>query len=187
MQAQALEYPDRHHLNAAEGWLELDKPAEARAELEQIDPAQQSHPDVLDLRWQVCARQERWNEALEIARELIHTAPGRAAGWLHHAYAVRRSPNGSIQQAWDTLLPAFEKFPTKPIVAYNLSCYACLLGRLDEARLWLRRAFSIGNRKQIKELALQDTDLQSLWDEIRAPDFFAAEKRAGRGPDGLGQ
>ena len=42
-----LKPADQHHLRAAEGWLELSNPDEARAELEQIPDRWLNHPDVL--------------------------------------------------------------------------------------------------------------------------------------------
>ena len=48
---QKLEPPDTHCFSAAIGWLELGNLAEAKAELAQISPAQQEHPDVLEARW----------------------------------------------------------------------------------------------------------------------------------------
>ncbi len=56
------------------------------------------------------------------------------AGWLHRAYALRRVANGGLPQAWDALLPAAEKFPGEPVIAYNLSCYACQMQQLDASR-----------------------------------------------------
>ena len=60
------------------------------------------------------------------------------------------------------MLPAFEKFPRVEIIAYNLSCYACQMNQPDSARLWLKRAFSIGNKDRIKQRALEDTDLEPV-------------------------
>src|ERR1041385_5787113 len=114
--------PDAHYWSAAIGWLELGNLAEARAELENIRPAARNHPNVLEVRWLICAEQQRWEEALEVARNLLTVAPKRSSGWLHQAYALRRVPQGSLQQAWDALLPAYEKFPKESTIAYNLAC-----------------------------------------------------------------
>ena len=162
-----LESPDAHYLLHAVGWIELGNLVEAKAELDQINPELQAHPDVLEVRWLICAEAKQWEEGLRVARVLLDTAPGRASGWLHLAYALRRVPGGGLQQAWQALLPAFEKFPTIEIIAYNLSCYACQMNELDTARLWLKRAFSIGDRERVKRRALEDTDLAPLRDEIR--------------------
>jgi tetratricopeptide (TPR) repeat protein len=161
-----LEPPDTHYVLAAIGWLELGNLAEAKAELDHVSPAQQEHPDVLELRWSIAAQQERWGEGLQAAQALLRCAPERLTGWLHRAYALRRVPEGGLQKAWDALLPAFEKFPKEAIIAFNLSCYACQMRQLDAAREWLRRAVALGGEEDIKQMALKDPDLQPLWPEL---------------------
>jgi tetratricopeptide (TPR) repeat protein len=163
---QPLEPPETHYLLAAVGWLELGNLSEAKAELARLGPSRQNHPDVLETRWLICAEEKRWAEGLQIARGLLHAEPGRASGWLHQAYALRRVADGGIQKAWDALLPAYEKFPKESTIAYNLSCYACQLGQLDEARIWLKRALAISGKEHIKRMALGDADLKPLWAEI---------------------
>jgi predicted Zn-dependent protease len=159
--------PDSHHLSAADGWLGLGNFAEARAELDQISEPHQNHPLVLEFRWAISAQQQDWPAALEIARTLLKLAPGLSFGWLHQAYALRRVTGGGLQAAWDALLPAVEQFPEEPTIPYNLACYACQLEQLDQARLFLKRAVAIAGKEQIKKMALNDSDLQSLWPEIR--------------------
>jgi len=164
---QSLEPPDSHHLDAAIGWLGLGRADDARTELDLVSAAQQQHPDVLDVRWMICAREQRWGDALEIARAELVAAPGSCSGWLHQAYALRRVPAGGLRQAWEALLPAAEKFPKQPVVAYNLSCYACQLQQLDLARHWLKLAIQTGGKDAIQKMALADDDLKPLWEEIR--------------------
>src|ERR1035441_6003814 len=108
---QKLEPPDTHYFLAAIGWLELGNLAEARAELAQISPARQEHPDVLEVRWTLSAEQGRWQEALQVAQAQLRRAPKRSSGWLHQAYALRRIPDEGIQKAWEALLPANKIFP----------------------------------------------------------------------------
>lgn len=165
---QPLGLPDTHYLSAALGWLGLGNLAEAEAELAQISPEHQGHPDVLEVRWLVCAERQAWEEGLHIARALLQSAPERSSGWLHQAYAVRRVPGGTVRQAWEALLPASERFPKEPIVPYNLACYACQMQDLDTARVWLKRALKTGGKERIKLMALADPDLEPLWEEIRA-------------------
>jgi len=162
-----LEPPDAHYFSAAIGWLELGNLAEARAELAQISSGQQEHPDVLEVRWSISAEEKRWEEGLQIAQALLRRAPERSSGWLHQAYALRRVPDGSVQKAWEALLPASDKFPKEPTIPFNLSCYACQLRQLDAARDWLKRAVAVGGKANIKRMALQDSDLEPLWEEIR--------------------
>lgn len=166
---QRLEPPDLHHLDAAIGWLGLGSTTEARMELDLISAARQKHPAVLEARWTLCAREKLWAKALDIALTELAVAPDDASGWLHRAYALRRVPEGGLSRAWDALLPAAEKFPREPVIAYNLSCYACQMQQLDLARHWLKRAMKIGGKDAIRKMALADDDLKPLWTEIREP------------------
>jgi hypothetical protein len=164
---QKLEPPELHSLSAAIGWMGLGNLAEAKAELAAIGPAYQNHPEVLELRWSISAAEEKWSDALQIARSLLHHAPELSSGWLHQAYALRRVPEGSIKSAWTALLPAFDKFPREPIICFNLSCYACQMKQLDAARVWLKRAMVLGGKEQVKRMAMEDPDLKELWEEIK--------------------
>jgi hypothetical protein len=163
---QGLELSDIHRLNAALGWLGLNSPADARAELDAIAPDQQTHPSVLETRWLVCAHEKNWRDALAVAEQELKSAPADSSGWLHRAYALRRVDGGSLTQAWEALLPAADKFPAEPVIAYNLSCYACQLNQQDAARDWLTRAIKAGGKDVIKKMALEDDDLKPLWPEI---------------------
>ena len=162
----SLEPPSLHALNAAIGWVGLGNTVEARRELARIDPVLQSQPDVLEVLWSVCAKEQNWREALETAQTLLQVAPQRHSGWVYQAYALRRVPEGGVRSAWRALLPAFDKFPNRSIISFNLSCYACLLGQIDAARTWLKRALVVGKDEPIKEMALAEPDLKPLWGEI---------------------
>ncbi len=163
---QSVDPPDSHHLDAAVGWLGLGCADEARAALDQVSARYQKHPQVLETRWSLAAFERQWDDALRIAGEELAQMPGDAGGWLRRAYALRRVNGGGLPQAWEALLPAAKKFPSEPVIAYNLSCYACQMAQLDIARHWLQRAVMIGQKEGIKKMALADDDLQPLWPEI---------------------
>lgn len=162
-----IEPPDAHHFNAACGWLELGNRADAWAELALISVELQQHPAVLELRWSLCAGEQKWDEAFGVAKKLTTILPDEPAGWLHAAYALRRMSNGGIDQALVFLQPASGKFPDEPVIAFNLACYACQLNQLDEARRWFQRACEIGGKHEMRAMALNDDDLKPLWAEIR--------------------
>jgi hypothetical protein len=164
---QELEPPDTHYLSCAVGWIELGNLIEAEADLNRISAMQQCHPDVLEVRWIILAQAKRWEASLEIARTLLKIAPNRTSGWLHHAFSLRRAAKDGLKEAWAALLPAYAKFPDEPTIPYNLCCYACQMDQLEEAKTWLRRALKTGGKSKIKEMALDDPDLQPLWDEIK--------------------
>lgn len=156
--------PDLHYFNAALGWLELGNPSEAAEELNRVSAENQEHSEVLELRWEMSARQKQWEMATQVADRLIHTAPDRASGWIQRSYALHEMRR--TKEAWDNLLPAAGKFSKDSTIPYNLACYACQLGRLEEARQWLGRAMEVGERRRIVAMARQDADLKPLWGEI---------------------
>ena len=168
-QTPELHPPDTHHLSAAIGWLELGNPAEADAELQHVSAPCQTHPDILEVRWQVCVARKDWETASQVAESLIKHSPESATGWVHRAYALRRVKGGGLEKAWEALLPTFSQFPKMPIIPYNLACYAAQFGRLDEAWDWLHTAVEAGEKVEIvKHMALADSDLKALWDRVRA-------------------
>ena len=164
---QRLEPPDTHYLSAAVGWIELGNLVEAEADLNRVSALQQCHPDVLEVRWIILAQAKRWDASLEIARALLKLAPDRCSGWLHQAFSLRRTGKDGLREAWAALLPAYGKFPREATIPYNLSCYACQMHQIDEAWTWLRRALKIAGKSKIKQMALDDPDLEPLWDEIK--------------------
>jgi tetratricopeptide (TPR) repeat protein len=163
-----LQPPDTHHLRAASGWLELGNAEEAGNEIGRISAACLEHPDVLEIRWAICAAGATWEAALDIARKLVASAPERASGWIHRAYCLRRVAQGGLSPAWDALRPAYEKFPQEPIIPYNLACYSAQFGNLDDAWDWLNKAAQAAGRVQpIRSMALTDADLEPLRERIR--------------------
>lgn len=159
-----LDYPDRHFVRAAEGWLELGDSAEAARELRRLTPAAEKHPDVLEMRWRLYELRGQWADALAVARAVTLAAPERASGWIHQSYCLHELQR--TDEAWDLLLPAAEKFPKESIIPYNLACYACRLGDLVVARDWLQRAVKLRGKQEIKAMALHDPDLAALKDYI---------------------
>ncbi len=163
--------PDSLHLRAAEGWLGLGDPESASTELEKIQAEFQSHPEVLATRYCVYAATKEWDACVEIARKLVELEPKQSFGWVNRSYAIRRAPGGSVQAAYDALRPAADRLDDLEQVTFNLACYACQLGRLEEARDWLAKAMAAaartGRLKRRRREALEDSDLQPLWNEIR--------------------
>jgi predicted Zn-dependent protease len=164
-----LEPPDSHYLSAALGWLELGNVREAGAELEHIAPEFHSHPHVLTLRYEVCAKTQKWEAAAEIAETLTQLEPQQPGAWVSLAYATRRKTGGGIPQARAILIQALQAFPKEQIIAYNLACYDCQLGDLNAARARLEKAYALGDAAKVKLMALKDPDLEPLWPELRQP------------------
>ena len=47
---------------------------------------------------------------------------------------------------------------------YNLGCYACLLGAMEEAKKFVGDAIKLDSKYKI--MALDDADLEPLWDSL---------------------
>ena len=161
-----LEPPDCHYLEAAQGWLELGDPQSALDELELINPLMRAHPAVLAVQCEVCGAARKWNHVLTVATVLVQTAPIFLFGWVQRSAALHELKR--TQEAFDLLLPANKKFPTVATVPYNLACYSAQLRRLKDARMWLHRAFAIGDAKELKLTALDDPDLEPLRNQIES-------------------
>lgn len=161
-----LSQPDRLHLDAAEGWLLLDRPDYALEELAHLSEFCRHDAEVLERKWQTHAVARDWTGACATAQRLIELHPARVFGWVHRAYALRRMEGGSLERAWDALLPVAPKFPKEFLIPYNLACYAACMGRLEEAWDWLQTAGRIAGPAQIRRMALADEDLVPLRERV---------------------
>ena len=90
--------------------------------------------------------------------------PEHPSGWVHRAYCLHELKR--TREARDNLLRVVERFPDDATMHYNLACYECQLGKLEEAKEWLAKAFKLGDAKKMKVAALDDPDLQPLWAKI---------------------
>jgi tetratricopeptide (TPR) repeat protein len=160
-----LPYPDRHHATSAEGWLELGEIREAIRELGMIRRSFQGHPDVLEILWRVLAHEKRWNDAVEIAGELVKIAPDRVNGWVNQSYSLHEL--GRTQEALDALKAVVARFPKDSIIPYNLACYACQLGDETAAQNWILMAARLRPKDEIREMGLEDPDLKPLRDFLK--------------------
>jgi tetratricopeptide (TPR) repeat protein len=156
--------PDTIHLLAAQGWLELGNHIEANKELENITPELQAHSAVLAVRWEIYAAAKKWEATLDIAAALIQLEPHDPLGWVHRSYALPELKRTA--EARDNLLRVVDKFTMSTTMRYNLACYECRLGRLEQAKQWLEKAFALGDTKKMKLAALDDPDLEPLWKHI---------------------
>ena len=139
---KALDYPAKHNLNAAAGWLDLGNPEEAKAEVDRIPLSKRFHPDVFVMRWRIYARAEDWAAAHKLARIFAKRWPDRPAGWLCHAYSLHKM-NRTLE-AFMCLLPQARVFPTVSAIPFLLACFCRQMGNTKEADLWLGRSAELG-------------------------------------------
>lgn len=136
-------------------------------ELDKISPQNRRAPAVLLTEYDVAAAAKDWGHAADVAEMMVDVIRDSPAIWLSLAYAVRRKPGGGIEQAHAILSKAEQLFPDQSMIAYNLACYECQLENMERSRDWLAKAMTRGDAKEIRTLALKDSDLEPLWDEIR--------------------
>ena len=133
---------------------------EANTELDKIDPFDRAAPEVLALRIAIYRGLEKWELMQEIARRLAHFQPDNIQWTISLAYATRKAH--SIQAAKEILLSAESKFPKEASIKYNLACYYCQLGDVQNAKRYLKKAFEIDSNWRMA--ALEDEDLKPLWE-----------------------
>ena len=150
------------HLNAAIGFLELGMLEDAAGELENLSPEDRTCSAVLCIRMEIYRSAKKWSLMKVVARELWKRHPDDSAYWINLAWATRRSE--SIEAAQIILLEALEKFPNDAMTNYNLGCYACQLGDMDNAKRFVGDAIKLDSKYKL--MALDDEDLKPLWDSL---------------------
>ncbi len=153
------------HLEAAQGWLGLGNWREARAELANIPAELQSHPDVLQVQWAIHAAAKEWESAAEVAEAFRNARPDSPFGFVHLAYALHEMKR--TREAQDVLLPVVDKFRDEFIIRYNLACYACQLRDIEGAWGWLEKSMALTDLDEVREMALNDPDLEPLRTRIK--------------------
>lgn len=148
----------KRHLSYAQGYLELGLVAEAAAELERIPAPHNQEPGVIAVRMSVLHEQKDWATLAAVAGDFVRRAPGEPSAWVTWAYATRRSD--SLAAAERILLEAETQHPAEPTIQFNLGCYACLRGDLNEARRRVDRAIAL--EPTFAEEAATDPDLTAL-------------------------
>jgi predicted Zn-dependent protease len=162
-----LQPPDSHHLTAAKGWVELQAFDEAARELDLVRPDLRDHPDVLEVSWVLAANTGEWQDALELSISLTRLMPDKPEGWIYQASALVELNRHA--EAHTILCQGHARFPQEEILAYDLGCVCCALGRKDEALNWTRKAINLVGSEMLAR-ALNDSDLQPIHERLRDKD-----------------
>ena len=131
---------------------------EALGELDELPKSTQRIATSVEMRLVILMKARRWAGALPAARELCRVAPDRNIGYIHYAFCLHEL--GKTNEARDVLLAGPQSLHSEPTFHYNLACYECRLGNLNEARAHLDRSFQLD--KKFREFAKTDTDLDAL-------------------------
>jgi tetratricopeptide (TPR) repeat protein len=155
-------------LEAALGYLDLGMAAEAITEMGEITEADQEQTAVQAVWLEIWQRGEAWPEVMSVAQKMTIRDPREVQWWLSLAYAMRRAE--SLAAAEGLLQRVRTDFPDEPILLYNLGCYACVQGRIEEAEELVRRALVLD--PSLAVTGRTDTDLRALWErwpQLSAP------------------
>lgn len=153
---------DRWRLQRADGFLDLRMPGRARAELDGVSAGQRDGAPFRVLALRLAMDERAWSDAVCIAAMLRDAHPDEPSFWIQLAYATRRAEG--IEAAHRILSEAVARFPSVAVIPFNLACYACRLGRHDEALQRLDQACALD--RQFHAMALEDEDLEPIWDRI---------------------
>lgn len=154
-------------LQAAVGYLELGMLVEANDEIEKLAPDLKTSSPTLGVRMEIYRAAQKWRLMEVMALELWKRHQDEPVYWNDLAWAVRRAD--SLKAAQKILLNAAERFPGDAMTQFNLGCYACQLGNIDEAKERVRKAIELDAK--FKMLALDDPDLEPLWKRIEGGDL----------------
>jgi tetratricopeptide (TPR) repeat protein len=105
---------------------------------------------------------KKWELMQQIAKRLKEFEPDNVQWTISLEYATRRAY--SIGTAMEILLNAQAKFPKEAAIPYNLACYYCQRGEIENAKRYLKQAFEID--PNWRKAALEDEDLKLLWDSL---------------------
>ena len=150
------------HIEAALGYLELGMVKDAANEIECIQPEHKNSSAVFGVRLTIYRTAQDWKMMEVVARELLKRQPDEPIHWNDLAFSIRRED--SIKAAQTLLLEALEKFPSDAMTRYNLGCYACQLGDMEDAKKLVGDAIRLDAKYKL--LAIDDADLEQLWEQI---------------------
>ena len=149
-------------LLAAQGYIELDMPGDALAELDALGPEDCEVEAVLQMRLFVLMKTRSWDVALSLCRRLRELYPEGLAGYIHGAFCLHE--NGRTAEARDLLLSAPPILEDEATYYYNLACYSAVLGDINAARDYAQTSFELDEK--FRDIAKLDPDLLSLHKEL---------------------
>ena len=149
-------------LLAAQGYLELDMPVDALAELDSMPPEDRDVESALQLRLFIAMKSHKWEESLRICERLRQIYPEAVSGYIHGAFCLHE--RGQTDAALNLLLSGPSSLAEEATYFYNLACYSAVLGDLEGAADYAQRSFAMDDK--FRDIAKLDPDLLELRDRL---------------------
>lgn len=145
-------------LLAAQGYLELDMPVDALAELDSMPSEDRDVESALQLRLFISMKSHKWEESLRICERLRQIYPEAVSGYIHGAFCLHE--RGQTDAALNLLLSGPSSLAEEATYFYNLACYSAVLGDLEGAADYAQRSFAMDDK--FRDIAKLDPDLSEL-------------------------
>ena len=151
------------HLNYANGYRQLGMFADAHEELSKIPEELQHSKEVLVTDLAISSDAKSWERVAKLSSQLVAEYPEEVEWWIQWAYAVRRTD--SLDEAKEILKNALVSFPVEPCLHYNMGCYACVEGEINQAKDWILQAIALEGDYRL--MAMEDEDLVEIRDWVQ--------------------
>jgi tetratricopeptide (TPR) repeat protein len=149
----------RRRLEYVKGYLALGMLAHAVQELSEIELKDRFIPRVVEARMDLLCEAKQWSHLVSLARDYSHLRPCQEKGRIMWAYALREL--NRVREARAVLMEVDAIIgKSSALLHYNLGCYHCLLGELDQAKQRLAKAFRMD--EELRFSAMSDADLKTL-------------------------
>jgi predicted Zn-dependent protease len=149
-------------LLAAQGYIELEMPVEALAELDVLPPEQRDSEEALQIRLFILMKTQRWGSAHEVCSLIRTLYPEGPAGYIHGAFCLHE--HGRTLEARDLLLSGPASLASEATYFYNLGCYCAVLGDLGAAREYVTTSCQMDEK--FSQIAKLDPDLKEIRDNL---------------------
>jgi hypothetical protein len=149
-------------LLAAQGYIELEMPREAIAELDALPPAERDSEQALQVRLFVHMKTQLWESAMDVCGDLRTLYPDEPSGYIHGAFCLHE--RGRTAEARDLLLNGPPCLETEATYYYNLACYSAVLGDLEEATGYVHTSFAMDEK--FRQIAKLDPDLKEIREHL---------------------
>jgi len=114
------------------------------------------------LRAAILSEAKQWRQLADLSKEMLTRDRSEPAWWIHYAYAIRRVE--SMEAAEKVLLEAASEHPGNATIQFNLGCYACRKGDLEQALSRIRIAIKCN--PAFRDVARSDPDLEEIRDRL---------------------